>query len=351
METQTLIRLVIGLTMTAIVGVFALKRVLYLTNLIRSGQPTADERGRKNHLGERIGNQVREVFGQTRLLKWSIPGIAHFFTMWGFFVLATVYLEAYGVLFNPKFHLPVVGKWGILGFLQDFFAVAVLLGIIAFAMVSAAGKVLTHLQGGAVPPVRLDGLGWYFSAMVVLNLWLWRVFAQSWNNSGRNSDMLRGMAISARFDALISAGTGLTLLGAPLLLGTPLAPLMPIADSLLVLVLCAALLGEPIAILKGAVAEAAGSSRSLGQDTQITCANAIVPALKQQGCELLELAMIRLGRTVTAVAYVEPENAMTAGQVDDLRLAVEQQLVKALQTPVLCEVIPTAVHPYAEAAH
>ncbi|MBD1194255.1 MAG: cation transporter [Vulcanococcus sp. Clear-D1] len=235
--------------------------------------------------------------------------------------------------------------------LYVLFRTLVLLGIIAFAMVSAAGKVLTHLQGGPVAAVRLDGLGLYFSAMVLLNLWLWQVFVRSWSHSGRNNDMLRGMAISARFDALISAGTGLTLLGVPLLLGTPLAPLMPIADSLLVLVLCAALLGEPIAILKGAVAEAAGSSRSLGQDTQITCANAIVPVLKQQGCELLELAMIRLGRTVTAVAYVEPENAMTAGQVDDLRLAVEQQLVKALQTPVLCEVIPTAVHPYAEAAH
>ena len=57
MDTQTLIRLIIGLAMTAIVGVFALKRVLYLTKLISSGQPTADERGRKNHLGERIGNQ------------------------------------------------------------------------------------------------------------------------------------------------------------------------------------------------------------------------------------------------------------------------------------------------------
>ena len=135
METQTLIRLIVGLTMTAIVGLLAVKRVLWLNKLISSGQPTADERGRKNHLGERIGNQFKEVFGQTRLLKWSIPGIAHFFTMWGFFVLATVYLEAYGVLFNPKFHIPVVGKWGILGFLQDFFAVAVLLGIIVFAII------------------------------------------------------------------------------------------------------------------------------------------------------------------------------------------------------------------------
>ena len=105
MDTQTLIRLIIGLAMTAIVGLLAVKRVAWLTKLIRSGQPVRDEDGRKDHMGERIGNQVREVFGQTRLLRWSIPGIAHFFTMWGFFVLATVYLEAYGVLFLSLIHI------------------------------------------------------------------------------------------------------------------------------------------------------------------------------------------------------------------------------------------------------
>ena len=75
------------------------------------------------------------MFGQTRLLKWSIPGLAHFFTMWGFFILATVYLEAYGVLFNPKFAIPFIGHWDALGFLQDFFALAVLLGIATFAII------------------------------------------------------------------------------------------------------------------------------------------------------------------------------------------------------------------------
>ena len=94
MDTQTLIRLVIGLAMTAIVGALAAKRVLWLKKLISSGQTTLDEGGRKDDLGERIATQFREVFGQTRLLRWSIPGIAHFFTMWGFFILATVYLEA-----------------------------------------------------------------------------------------------------------------------------------------------------------------------------------------------------------------------------------------------------------------
>ena len=234
--------------------------------------------------------------------------------------------------------------------LYVLFRTLVLLGIIVFAMVSAAGKVLTHIQGGSIAAVRLDGLGLYFSAMVLLNLWLWRVFVGTWNRSGRNSDMLRGMAVSARFDALISAGTGIALLGSPLLLGTPLAALVPIADALLVLVLSAALLGEPIGILKAAVAEAAGSSQSISATTQSRCSSAIVPALKLQGCELIELAMIRLGRTITAVAYVEPASAMTARQIDALRLAVEAELVSTLQTMVLCEVIPTAVHPYAEAS-
>lgn len=235
--------------------------------------------------------------------------------------------------------------------LYVLFRTLVLLGIIAFAMVSAIGKILSAVQGGAIPAVQLDGLGWYFSAMVLLNLWLWRVFVHSWSNGGGNNDMLRGMAISARFDALISAGTGIALVGSPSLLATPLAPLVPIADSLLVLVLSLALVGEPIAILQGAVAEAAGSSRSIPPALHSRCSAAVAATLAERDCTLLELAMIRLGRTVTAVAYVEPATAVTASQTDGLRLDVEAELVQTLQTPVLCEVIPTGVHPYAGPAN
>ena len=235
--------------------------------------------------------------------------------------------------------------------LYVLFRTLVLLGIIAFAMVSAIGKILTAVQGGAIPAVQLGGLGWYFSAMVLLNLWLWRVFVRSWSKGGGNNDMLRGMAISARFDALISAGTGIALVGSPSLLSTPLAPLVPITDSLLVLVLSLALVGEPIAILQGAVTEAAGSSRSIPPALHSRCSAAVAAVLAERDCTLLELAMIRLGRTVTAVAYVEPATAVTASQTDGLRLDVEAELVQTLQTPVLCEVIPTGVHPYAGPAN
>jgi Fe-S oxidoreductase len=139
-----LIRLIVGLSMTALVLVFAAKRVLWLTSLIRSGQSTSDEGGRKDNLGTRITTQFKEVFGQTRLLKWSVAGLAHFFTMWGFFILATVYLEAYGLLFVHDFHIPFVGKWDALGFLQDFFAVAVLAGIATFAVIRIVREPKKH---------------------------------------------------------------------------------------------------------------------------------------------------------------------------------------------------------------
>ncbi|MGH3940428.1 MAG: heterodisulfide reductase-related iron-sulfur binding cluster [Pseudonocardiaceae bacterium] len=125
-------RLVIGLGLTILTLVFAVRRVRWLAALIRSGQP---DFGRTEHLGERLRTQLVEVFGQRRLLKWTIPGLAHFFTFWGFVILITVYIEAYGALFDENFAIPLIGRWPVLGFLQDFIALAVLASIISFAII------------------------------------------------------------------------------------------------------------------------------------------------------------------------------------------------------------------------
>ena len=127
-----LVRLTVGMGMTLLVLALAGRRVLFLFNLVRSGQPAP---GHTDHPGRRIWTEIAEVFGQRRLLKWSIPGLAHFFTMWGFFILLTVYIEAYGFLFQANFHIPIIGRWDALGFLQDFFATAVFLGIVTFAII------------------------------------------------------------------------------------------------------------------------------------------------------------------------------------------------------------------------
>jgi Fe-S oxidoreductase len=125
-----LARLVIGLLITVVTLGIANRRAFWLYKLIRSGQPT----NRLDSIGSRLAAQVLEVFGQRKLLNWSVPGLAHFFTFWGFVILASVYLEAYGALFDHDFHIPLIGRWAVLGFLQDFIAVAVLASLATFAI-------------------------------------------------------------------------------------------------------------------------------------------------------------------------------------------------------------------------
>src|SRR5688572_31489949 len=69
--------------MTAIALTFAGRRAAYLYRLITSGQPAPDRiEGVTGRLGRAVKTQLVEVFGQRKLLKWSIPGAAHFFVFW-----------------------------------------------------------------------------------------------------------------------------------------------------------------------------------------------------------------------------------------------------------------------------
>ncbi|MEX5712895.1 (Fe-S)-binding protein [Parafrankia sp. FMc6] len=125
-------RIAIGLAITLIALAVAGRRVFWLTRLIRSGQPAE---GRLDDLPTRIWTEISEVGGQRKLLKWSVPGLAHAFTFWGFTILGLTIVEAYGALFDHDFHIPLFGHWAAIGFLEDFFAVAVLAGLITFTVI------------------------------------------------------------------------------------------------------------------------------------------------------------------------------------------------------------------------
>ncbi|WNG93256.1 heterodisulfide reductase-related iron-sulfur binding cluster [Mycobacterium sp. ITM-2016-00318] len=183
MDTQMLIRIVVVVLMLAVVGVFALKRVMFLTNLIRSGAKTSVENNRKDEIGKRITTQIEEVFGQTRLLRWSIPGLAHFFTMWGFFILGSVYVEAFGQVVDHDFHIPIVGRWGILGFLQDFFAVAVLVGIITFAIIRIVREPKKHGRDSRFYGSHTGG-AWLILFMIFNVIWTYALVRGAGANTG-----------------------------------------------------------------------------------------------------------------------------------------------------------------------
>jgi len=228
--------------------------------------------------------------------------------------------------------------------LYMLFQSLVMIGMVTFAGVGAAGRVFAVATGGATTDVQLSGLSWYFSAMVLLNLALWWLVRRHWQRSGGTSDLLLSNSNTSLFDAAVSGATGIALVSSPQLLTTPLAPLTPMVDSLIVLVLSALFLPAPLRELLRAVAESAGVS--VERSLQRSCHDALVKELDQHGCSLVELAMIKLGRTFTVVAYIDPALPLRSSDVDQLRQQVDRLMQQHLQAPVFCEVIPTEEHPY-----
>jgi Fe-S oxidoreductase len=82
--------------------------------------------------------ELLDVFGQRKLLRRPLPGIAHSFVFWGFIVLLFTIIEAYGDLFSKTFAIPGIGTSEALGFVEDLFAVAVLVALIVFTAIRIA---------------------------------------------------------------------------------------------------------------------------------------------------------------------------------------------------------------------
>jgi len=75
---------------------------------IKAGQPDPT---RGNLKSKRLALMAKEVLGHTKMLDFTVSGIAHWFVMIGFFALFGTLVTAYGQILNPKFHLPLIGTW------------------------------------------------------------------------------------------------------------------------------------------------------------------------------------------------------------------------------------------------
>src|SRR5580658_9998150 len=126
----------VGLVVTVVALAIAGRRMWWLKRLAFSGQPAPERVAAvREHPGRDLESQGVEVIGQRKLLKWTVPGAAHAATFWGFIVLILTIIESYGDLFSRKFAIPGIGHWAFIGFIEDLFAVAVLVGIVTFAAI------------------------------------------------------------------------------------------------------------------------------------------------------------------------------------------------------------------------
>jgi Fe-S oxidoreductase len=103
---------------------------------IRTGQlitllAKARPEDRTDQIDDRIGDFLLGVLGQKGVLRDPIPGIAHFFTFWGFIVIQFGLLNLILGAFNGS--LPLLGDNPVFATILDAFVIFVLVALIVFA--------------------------------------------------------------------------------------------------------------------------------------------------------------------------------------------------------------------------
>ena len=228
--------------------------------------------------------------------------------------------------------------------LYVLFRSLVLIGVLSFAAISGLSTLIDYASGSSIAVVTLGPVALYSISMVAICCGLaWR-HHHDWNRSGRQSQLLLTEARAASIDALISGLTGIALLGAPLLQGTPLASLSPIADSILVLVVSMVILKDPVQTFLNSLGQAAGASA----ETEIVRSTrlALEDLLAGLSCWLLDLTVMQVGRTSFVVVYLNPNQPMDGAAIDLIRERIEERCGELLAMPVRSEVILTATPPF-----
>src|SRR6266853_1644950 len=91
----------------------------------------ARRENRTDHIEDRIGEFFLIVLGQSGVLRDPIPGIAHFFTFWGFIIiqfgLLNIMLQGIGL------SLPIIGDSHAFATLLDLFIIFVAIALLVFA--------------------------------------------------------------------------------------------------------------------------------------------------------------------------------------------------------------------------
>ncbi len=195
---MAIVKLVLGLGMTIVLLGIAGARLLHLYRIGASAQPV--EPGRVGRTGDIARAEVVEVAAQRKLLTWTAPGLAHLAVFWGFIVLVLTIVEGYGALFSPTFHIPVIGNWPALGFVEDLFAVLCLLAVAAFTVIRLRESPSEHGRSSRFFGSHL-GAAWFTLFMIVNVVWTLmlargaQINAQDVNTTD-NVPFLRGAFVS-----------------------------------------------------------------------------------------------------------------------------------------------------------
>ncbi|CAM5277840.1 Fe-S oxidoreductase [Streptomyces canarius] len=110
------------------------RALLQIYNFMRLGQPVPAGT-RTDNPAQRTLTVVKEFLGHTRMNRWGIVGVAHWFVAVGFFTLLLTIVDAFGQLFKADWLLPVLGDWAPYNVYVEFIGTMTVIGILALIVI------------------------------------------------------------------------------------------------------------------------------------------------------------------------------------------------------------------------
>src|SRR3978361_2291473 len=111
--------------------VYATKAVRAMLRIFKTGQPDPTRSG---PVGPRLKRLAVEALGHTRKLTGAVIRAAHWFVFLGFYGLFLTLVEAFGEVWNPEWHLPLIGEWSLWILFVDVIGTGPILGIVYLIM-------------------------------------------------------------------------------------------------------------------------------------------------------------------------------------------------------------------------
>ncbi|MFB7508194.1 Fe-S oxidoreductase, partial [Streptomyces broussonetiae] len=123
-----------------VVGVALFGRaLLQIFNFMRLGQPVPAGT-RTNDPAQRTVTVAKEFLGHTRMNRWGVVGVAHWFVAIGFYTLLLTIVNAIGQLFKADWILPVIGDWTPYNVFVEFIGTTTVLGIAVLVVIRQLSK-------------------------------------------------------------------------------------------------------------------------------------------------------------------------------------------------------------------
>ncbi|WP_031509025.1 (Fe-S)-binding protein [Streptomyces megasporus] len=121
--------IVVSLVITAVgVALFA-RAIAQIYRFVKLGQ-SVPAGSRTDQPKQRTITLVKEFLGHTRMNRWGVVGVAHWFVAIGFLTLPPTLAQAYGQLFQADFTLPVLGGFLPFEMYIEFIGLMTVVGIL-----------------------------------------------------------------------------------------------------------------------------------------------------------------------------------------------------------------------------